>query len=195
MEKNLINTVEKLLSEVILTPFNWEIANYDLQGDNDEDFCYGSEYATLYGEDGAKFGDKSNSPFLQFMDPVPDEIKSKILLDFKPAYICPAGEDSIPQLIGYPKLGETLYKAPCKGRMMGIRTEISVFNNNCIFVGQCEPCANISFMLIPMDKYKLAQYLTVDCYTAGPGSWVTKDFTKDDYRKYGEEVLGIDFEE
>lgn len=194
MEEKVIKSIEKELSKVILTPFNWEIANYDLQGSDDEDFCYGCEYGSLYGLDGVHFGKHSLSPFLQFMDPIPSNIESDIM-NFKPAYICPAGEDSTAQLIGYPKPHATLYKASSRGRMMGISTEISLFNNNCIFVGQCEPCANVSFMLIPMNKYRIAQYFTLDCYIGGPGSWISEEFTKEDYRKYGEEVLGIDFEE
>lgn len=181
MEKEIIEIIKNELKKVQLIPFNWELATY---GINNPDWC-DDQF------NGFRISDRDYLiSSLQILKVIPEGIKENILLRNSPAFIVPMGEDSMAQLIGYPKTSSTFYNSP--SRVSRCFFGLSEFGHNSIMIEQCEPCANVSIGLFSIKDYQLAQYFSLNPYN-GPSGWKFDKFSEEDYKKYGEEILGIKF--
>ena len=179
MKEEIKSKIESAMAQVKLNPFNMELALVNCMGSDLKD----DEYHDF------KVINNDFYEYTQFQSPLTSDAKLK-LLNFKPAFMAPMGEDTLAHLVGYPEVTNKLWKATPKGRW-GCSTSLGVFEGNCVFVGQCDPCSNLSFGLFPIEKYKLAQFFSLT--TMGPGCAFIEGITLDELREYGEEVLNIDF--
>lgn len=112
-------------------------------------------------EEDMKYVEAGNPYLYQY-----DETLGNLIKQFNPAYVVWAGEDSTVQSIGYPKIELMAYKMqiPQGLRMAGIYPSIEYFktsNGYGLFLGQCEPCNNLSLIFLHEEDKELAKLLSI----------------------------------
>lgn len=156
------NKVKELVERYISEHNSTEIFNIDLATADVKVYSTNPKYNTFPSEMLQKIGLYP----CQFHDPL-DDISTKIILDYKPVFQVYMGEDSLAQIIGYPKLGKSLYLysdhhdvEKHSGIHMKLREILIQGKPVGLFVSQFEPCpcTNISFALFPFESIKYAGF-------------------------------------
>lgn len=138
-----------------------------------------------------------------FGNPVDDKAFN-IIKSIDPVFVCWMGEDSIAQFVGYPKMSNVIYSyrdehkvRPRSGIAMSISNILVKGEVAGLFIGQCDPCSNISVAIFPLKSWKIAKFfgtpIVMGRKWAEPFPIEDQSEVSDVLKQYGEEVLGIEF--
>lgn len=156
MNKKLINAIEDWCSNhTIVIPFNLELMQVN--------FIDKSNYKS-YGLTGnlnpdeeilGHLGSPNASLIPQLWDKL-DEASTKLILELDPTFVVWMGEDSMSQMIGNPKLSESIYKG--SDGDMEFKYILDNQNNKVgLYIKQFAWGGNESLGLFPLKSWKLAR--------------------------------------
>lgn len=153
-KEELFEQIRNKMKAVRLIPFNWELANYSNLNPESEDWDKFDGFSLL--------GEDHLFRTFQFIKSIPIEVKSDILIKYRPAFIVPMGVDTVTESKGGIAVDSTLWESNPGATFPWNNMKIQIFNTNCILINQWAPGDNMSFGLIPIEKYRLAQFLSID---------------------------------